>query len=543
MSVVLACDLGGTNFRAALIDASGQTLAEARVPSPAGTEGAGWAEIDPDHWWAALVAAVAQLASSDRALLAQTQGIAICGVTRTQVLLDAQGRSLRPAMTWRDARAAALLPDLLTTLPAGHPESVQVNAFHPVARLAWLRRHEPQHYAQLCTVLEPKDYLNFRLTGVRATDAISSARLLAAASNHVTSIHLDTPANTSGHHVGITLLEAVGLEASLVPQAVSPTDCVGRVVAGLPDVLAMLAGVPVYACSNDTWAAVAGLGALRPGYAYNISGTTEVFGVMGSESVQAPGLMTVQWGDGLYQVGGPGQNGADTLAWLLSLLRDAATGGSSGDGGHSSSGCVGNSDDDDSAPAGHRTHEPLTFETLLAGKRDTQPVLFLPYLQGERVPHWDANLRGAFVGLNRRHRAIDLAWAVMEGVAFLNRIVLERGEQAIGSAVNEIRYGGGAAANPLWCQIKADICERPVVIGRSAQPGLLGAAMVAWAGLGRFISLSAAQAQMAQPGYRYEPRVSHREAYRQLAAWYAQASDALTPVSHGLAAMDGGIAR
>lgn len=518
MSVVLACDVGGTNFRAALIDASGQTLAEARVASPSGSEGAGWAEIDPDDWWAALVAAVTQLAESDRALLAQTQAIAICGVTRTQVFLDAQGRSLRPAMTWRDARAAALLPDLLTTLPAGHPESAQVNAFHPVARLAWLRRHEPQHYAQLRTVLEPKDYLNFRLTGERATDVVSSARWLAAASSHVVSTQLDSLEGSSSHSIERTLLGALGLATSLVPQSVSPTDCVGRVAAGLPGVLARLAGVPVYACSNDTWAAVAGLGALRPGYAYNISGTTEVFGVMGSESVQAPGLMTVQWGDALYQVGGPGQNGADTLAWLLSLLRDAAAGGASG-------------------------HEALTFETLLAGKRDAQPVLFLPYLQGERVPHWDANLRGAFIGLNRRHRAIDLAWAVMEGVAFLNRIVLERGEQAIGSVVSEIRYGGGATANPLWCQAKADICDRPVVIGRSAQSGLLGAAMVAWTGVARFASLSAAQAQMAQPGHRYEPRASHRDAYRQLAAWYAQASEALTPVSHGLAAMDGGIAR
>ena len=531
MSVVLACDLGGTNFRAALIDASGQTLAETQVSSPSGASGAGWAEIDPDEWWATLMAAVTRLAESDRDLLTQTQAIAMCGVTRTQVFLDAEGQSLRPAMTWRDARAAEFLPELLATLPAAHPESAQVNAFHPLARLAWLRRHEPQHYEQLHIVLEPKDYLNFRLTGVQAADLISSARLLAAAREH---------------ELSPSLLQAAGFATSLVPRALSPTDSVGRVVDGLPGELSLLAGVPVYACSNDTWAAVAGLGALRPGYAYNISGTTEVFGVMGSEAVQAPGLMTVQWGDDLYQVGGPGQNGADTLTWLLSLLRDAvvpelrmAAPEAPDDGRR---------DNDDDGHGGSDAHgiahcERPTFETLLAGTRDTQPLLFLPYLQGERVPHWDANLRGAFVGLNRRHRATDLAWAVMEGVAFLNRIVLERGERATGTAVNEIRYGGGAASNPLWCQAKADICERPVVTGQSAQPGLLGAAMVAWTGLGQFSSLSAAQAVMEQPGHRYVPRAERREAYRQLAAWYAQAGEALRPISHGLAAMDGQIAR
>src|SRR3546814_14935528 len=86
------------------------------------------------------------------------------------------------------------------------------------------------------------------------------------------------------------------------------------------DVCSSDLGCPVLACSNDTWAAVAGLGALRPGYAYNISGTTEVFGAIGAEPVQAQGLMTVDWGNDHHQIGGPGQNGADTVAWILPLL-------------------------------------------------------------------------------------------------------------------------------------------------------------------------------------------------------------------------------
>lgn len=539
MSVVLACDLGGTNFRAALIDAAGQTLAEAHVPSPPGSAGAGWAEIDPDEWWSTLIAAVTALAAHDGGLLAQVQAMAICGVTRTQVFLDAEGRSLRPAMTWRDARAEELLAELLPTLPASHPEAAQVNAFHPLARLAWLHRHEPQYAAQLHVVLEPKDYLNFRLTGAQATDAISSARLLASARTdedsevHLASVAQSEPgAEAAGSSRHPSLLHAAGITANVVPQVLAPTQCVGRVMAGLPGLLAKLAGVPVYACSNDTWAAVAGLGALRTGYAYNISGTTEVLGVMGSEEAQAPGLMTVQWGEALYQVGGPGQNGADTLAWLLSLLREPLSLAA-----HAESAQV-------HSNVQHLTGQTgLSFDALLAGARDTQPLLFLPYLQGERVPYWDANLRGAFVGLNRRHGATDLAWAVIEGVAFLNRVVLERGERATGSTVREIRYGGGAAANPLWCQVKADICERPVVTGQAAQPGLLGAAIVAWTGVGQYPFLSLAQAQMAKPGLRYEPSADRRDAYRQLAALYAQATEALLPISHGLAAMDGQIAR
>src|SRR3546814_1120132 len=133
------------------------------------------------------------------------------------------------------------------------------------------------------------------------------------------------------------------------------------------------------------------------------------------------------------------------------------------------------------------------MNALLSAPRDPQAALFLPYLQGERVPYWDPGLRGAFVGLNRRHGPGDLAWAVLEGVAFLNRIVLERAEAALGGPVNEIRFGGGAASNPQWCQVKADICERAVVVGQADQPGVLGAAVAAWAGLGRYDSFAAAQ--------------------------------------------------
>ncbi|OWT70303.1 MULTISPECIES: FGGY-family carbohydrate kinase [unclassified Achromobacter] len=500
MSVVLACDLGGTSFRAALYDAQGQVWAEHALPSPTDGAGAagGQAEIDADEWWAILISLADALAAQAPARFAEIRGIAICGVTRTQILLDDAGQPLRPALTWRDTRAAPDIEALLARLPQDHPELPQVNAFHPMARLDWLRRHEPTVLAQACCVLEPKDYLNFRLTGVRASDPVSMARLHAAAA----------PLRPS-------LLAAAGLAAGLLPPLLSPTDAVGTVSAGLPGALAQLAGVPVFCCANDTWAAVAGLGALRAGHAYNISGTTEVFGVIadvphGQSAPRAAGLMTVDWGDGLHQIGGPGQNGADTMAWLLSVVQGAGS-------------------DQQSLAA--------RVEALLAAPRDPQPVLFLPYLQGERVPYWDADLRGAFVGLNRRHGAGDLAWAVLEGVAFLNRLVLERGEAALGAAVTEIRFGGGAAANAAWCQVKADICGRPVSVGTAREPGALGAAVVAWTGLGHFPSLAAAQESVVREARRYLPDPARQRHYGALYQQYRATEAALAPVSKALVGM------
>jgi xylulokinase len=501
MSVVLACDLGGTSFRAALYDAHGQVRAQHALPSPAGSAGApgGQAEIDAKDWWFILCALADALAAQAPVAFAEIRGIAICGVTRTQILVDDDGTPLRPALTWRDTRAAPDIDALRARLPQDHPELALINAFHPLARLDWLRRHEPAVLARARCVLEPKDYLNCRLTGVRVSDPVSMARLCAAAS----------PAPTS------SLLAAAGLDDGLLPLLRSPAEAVGPVLSGLPGALSRLAGVPVFCCANDTWAAVAGLGALRARHAYNISGTTEVFGVMaqvpqGMAAPRAAGLMTVDWGDGLHQVGGPGQNGADTMAWLLDVLQGQAAG---------------------------RAGMADRVQALLAAPRDPQPLLFLPYLQGERVPYWDADLRGAFVGLNRRHGAGDMAWAVLEGVGFLNRLVLERGEAALGGPVTEIRCGGGAAANAAWCQVKADICGRPVSVGAASEPGALGAAVVAWTGLGHFASLAAAQESAVREARRYVPDPARRRHYDALYQQYRAAEAALAPVSRALAGM------
>lgn len=490
MSIVLACDLGGTSFRAALVDARGGILVQKAIAGPASIDAAGASEIDAGAWWRIMIEACAGLAAEAPELFAAVEAVAICGVTRTQVFIGRDGRQLRPAMTWKDTRSEAAAARLRERLDPAHPEAAAINAFHPLARLAWLREQEEANFHSLACVLEPKDYLNFRLTGRQAGDPVSLARLLAAAA----------PA-ASGD-----LLSAIGLSPSILPPLLEPWQQVGPVLTGLPAPLDRLVGRPVFCASNDTWAGVVGLGAMRDGFAYNISGTTEVLGVMGHEPVRADGLMTVDW-RGLFQLGGPSQNGADTVSWLLSLLGRGEEGG------------IGRE-----------------IDALLAGPRQPQPVLFLPYLQGERVPYWNPALRGAFIGLNRRHGATDLAFAVLEGVAFLNRIVLSRAEAALAGPVAEIRFGGGAAANPVWSQIKADICGRPVVVGASKEPGLLGAAIIAFTGLGRFASLAQAQAALVAVASRFEPDLSRKAGYDALFALYRRSEQALAPISQDLSA-------
>jgi xylulokinase len=458
---ILAADVGGSSIRTALLDREGGITALRAQPHDTQPAADGASEADPEGWFQALAAGADHLL---RSTPHRVGAIAVAAFTRSLVLVDAEGTPIRPAILFNDSRAA-----LLRDLPPDHPETPQVNAFHPLARLAWLARHEPERLARAALALDPKDAINRRLTGIAASDPISAARLAAARD----------------------LLPALGLP-DLLPPLRRPTTILGPVQAGLPGALGRLAGVPVLTMANDTWAAVAGLGALRPGHAYCISGTTEVLGLLHDAPAEAPGLLTVDW-DGLWQIGGPSQHGGDALAWLREQGIDVAP--NTGPG----------------------------------------PPLFLPTLAGERVPHWDPALRGAFLGLARRHGPADLVRAVMQGVACNNRAVLERAEAAAGIRAPELRLGGGGA-RPDWAQLRADLLGRPVLVGACPEPGLLGCAIAAFAAL-EDRPIAALQDRLARPARRFLPDPARREAADRLHALFLQAEAAVAPLSRAFAAM------
>lgn len=462
--MILAIDLGGSGLRAALVDADGGLHAQQAVARPASDDAA------PDLWWTDLLDIAQGLAANDPEGFSAIQGIAACGMTRTQVFVGADGKAVRPAIGFGDIRAAAVLdaagaPDL--------PEAANLNPYHPAARLLWLKHAEPANYAATRVVLEPKDWLAFRLTGVARSDAISMVRLRAAA-------------ETVG---GRSLLTALGLDARMLPEIAAPTAAVGRVAPGLPPPFDRLAGVPVFCGSHDTWAGVLGLGALVPGRAYNVAGTSEVLGLITERAVAAPGLVTVNWGEG-WQVGGPSQSGGATLRHVLRML-------------------------------GREGEEPAAaLAALETARRAPVPPLFLPFLEGERVPYWDAGLRGAFLGLSAEHGPADLLWAALEGIALLNRAVLRRAETAAGRPAEVVRLAGGGARSDLWARIKADALGRPVELCEQPEAGLVGAAAVAWTGLGRYPDLAAAQAAMVRVDRRIEPDPARvAEVDRRAALW------------------------
>jgi xylulokinase len=423
-STVLAIDLGGTSLRAALLTGTGETVALHSAAHSIGVE------ADARVWWDTLRGFIAALPQRPAA-------IALSGFTRSQVLVDAAGQPVRPAQCFPDGRAS---DDGLAGAAEGTWSAM--SPFHPVARLCWVRQHDPAALARARHVLQPKDYLALCLTGVAASDPIANAWAV----DRVTGQRTDRP------------LRAAGLDPDLLPPFLAPTERVGFAVRiGWPD-------VPVFTGSMDTWVASVGAGVGMAGDAYIISGTTDAGGVLTAQPEPRPGLVTVPW-NGVFHTGGPSGAGADCLAWAATLLGVA---------------------------------DVTDVIQLAAGSRE--PPLFLPSLSGTRAPGWNPAARGALLGLRRAHGPADITRAVLEGVAFADAALFG------GLPMQRVVLAGGGARSDLWSQIRADVFAQPV-LRTPGETGLLGAAAVAWTGLGHFASLADAQKVLCQQGCdRFEPR-------------------------------------
>jgi xylulokinase len=407
---ILAVDVGGSALRAGLVRADGTILASSAVALRIEEPRAGWAELDPQKWWDAFTLASGRVLRGAPGVAA----VCVCAMTRTQVLLDRNGRAVGRAILFRDRRAG----------------------FDLESRLAWIERHQPARAARIAHVLEPKDYLASRLTGV-------------------------------------------------LPDAdLEPAQHIGTVSS-----LAKLAGVPVFAGAMDTWASAVGAGAVEPGQAYDVAGTTEAVGLVIAHPASAPGLRSFRWTATAHQVGGPTQAGADCARWCHDVFRVRGS----------------------LANAIARVGSTL---------RPDAP-LFLPYLAGERAPVWSGDVRGAFQRVDRAHTPDDFLWSVMEGVAHAVRDIVAIAAKATGTGARELRACGGGAQSDAWCSLKADVLGIPVIRSRAAETGLVGAAMAAAVGLGWYRDLEQAASRMAKPGRRFLPRRRFADGYAQRAAQYA----------------------
>jgi xylulokinase len=414
--VLLGIDLGTSSVKALLLSEDGYSVGEGgsasylvRSPHP------GWAESSPEDWWNAVVDA-AKSAVGKRGT--QVKALGLSGQMHGVVLTDNRGRPLRPAVLWADARSGEQLLayrelDQDARRRIANPPAVGMAG----PSLLWLRDHEPDVYASARWALQPKDWLRLRLTGEVVTEpSDASATLL----YDLRSDGWDYP-----------VVETLGLRPALLAPLVASADVAGTLSREVAGCLGLRAGLPVAAGAADTAAAMLGGGLLRPGSVQLTVGTGGQIVAPKSNPEPDPHERTH-----LYRAATPDlwysmaaiQNAGLALEWARGVL-------------------------------GASWEE--VYDEAFAVPPGAGSVLFLPHLSGERTPHFDPGVRGAWIGLGLDHGRGHLLRAALEGVAFALREGLEALEDA-GTVVPELRLAGGGTVREPWQRLLADVLGRPL---------------------------------------------------------------------------------
>lgn len=461
------------------MDTEGRRVASFAAPYPTRRPAAGRVEQDPEDWLRLVRAALEQFAPHGAAA-----ALCLTSQVNTHVFADADLTVLHPAIVWQDGRAAEAgaaldrgitVEDKIAWLGAPIP----VDASHALARMAWMQAAHPEIWARTAHVLLPRDWVLARLTGVRVTDPISAVGLVTPGFDYADGL----------------IAHLAGAGGRLVPLA-DPLAVVGHVGRDWP-----FAGTPVVLGVMDAWASLFGLGVAREGEGFYLSGTSEVLGILSGAVMPQAGIIVFPEWRGMRLHAAPTQSGGAALDWVARIT---------GRGVEEVAGSV-------PVPA-------------------ADGPLFLPHLQGERAPIWDAAARGAFAGITGRHGPDDLAAAVMEGVAFSARLAFEALEQSAGVRPALLRAGGGGFASDAWAQMRADVLGRPVARVAGRDPGAMGAAVMAGVGCGIMPDLAAATERLVSVDRVFHPRTeASARADARFALWREMYA-ALRPISHALAA-------
>ncbi len=474
---LIGIDVGTTAIKAILIDRNGRRLADYARPVGMSRPVPGFAEQDPADWMDGVLAALTRFTHEHN--LSGLLGIGICSQVNTHVFVDANGKPLMPAITWQDGRAAPDAAALDARVTAeqklrwfGAP--IPIDASHALSRLAYSERVHPDIFFGSAYLLLPKDYCVMQLTGAVGSDAISAVGLTGADLRYVAE-----------------LLDLVPAAHKKLPPLHPFTHVAGSVREGLP-----CAGVPVVTGVMDAWAGMFGTGVVADGDAMYQTGTSEIPGIVSANVTPTPGVIVFPPYEGIVLHAAPTQSGGAALSWLGGVL----------------------------------SKTPAEMSALAATTPPSDAIpLFLPHLQGERAPLWDAATRGVFARMDARAGTAEMVVSVMEGVAFSVRLAFDALQKSAGVKLTSANIGGGGARADAWCQIRADALG--FALRRTAVPDVaaIGAAILAGLGSGAFASLPAAVHDIVSFDRTFEPNVAFKGYYADKFARYVNLYETLKP--------------
>lgn len=435
LETYIGLDLGTSGLRALLVDADGTALGSAEAKCSVSHPQSGWSEQYPADWVAACETAFADLRAAHPKGFAAVRGIAAAGHMHGAVLLDAQDHVLRPCILWNDSRSHAEAADLDAIDEVRAVSGNIVFSGFTAPKLIWVAKHEPQVFAQVAKVLLPKDYLNLWLCGAHVGDMSDAAG----------TSWLDVKARGWS----AALLSRSGMRADQMPHLVEGSQKAGLIRPELAKAWGLSADVVIAGGGGDNAVAACGVGALQDGDGFVSLGTSGVLLAARDRFAPKPDTAVHSFchavPDRWYQMGVI-LAATDSLNWLSRQL------------GQGPAALAGQLPDQITAPG---------------------QVQFLPYLSGERTPHNDSAVRGAFLHLDISGGPEELTRAVMEGVAFALRDSLEA-LRATGARLERLLAIGGGMQSPYWIELCATVLNLPLDVPAQGEFGAaMGAARLA----------------------------------------------------------------
>ena len=486
-STLLAFDIGTSGLKASLVDENLNIIRNVTTSYPTHHYPNGGCEQEAADWWMSAVRAMMMLRELAPEYVKRVDAIGVSGHMLGCLPMDKDGQTLRPAMIHADTRALAISNALRARFGRDYFYEICGNVLSPASTLCktlWLKENEPGLYARTYRILQSKDYLVYRLTGHMETTDMSDA-------SHGLLMNLET------RQYDTEMFHNVGVDLDKFPQIHTSCEIAGRLSEEAAGCLGLRAGIPVSVGGGDGACA----GVAKPGDFYLSLGTTAWI----AGQMDAPFIDPQHRVFHIYALDGHGCNVFGTeqcagrsVSWAMDLFEVASARAF------------------DSAAA-----------TAPAGAGG---LIYLPYLEGERSPVFDALAQGVFFGMNVTHRREHFARAVLEGTSCalgqIFDVLCER------EPIAALRIIGGGTKSLIWKQILADICGVPLleVSTYADSAASLGAAAAAGVGIGLFESLPEAAGHVALRG-RVDPG-EDAPRYRLTKERYAMLYPALQEVFH-----------
>ncbi len=495
--IFIGVDLGTTSTKAVAFGRDGGTLAEGEKEYSLHSPLPDRAEQDPDDIFEAVLHSLSGTVDVLEKAGCRASGVAFSAAMHTLLALDAGGNPLTPSITYADNRAvrqAERIRDDLDGLSVHRRTGTPIHPMSPLAKLLWFREEDPETFEAAARWVSIKEYVFYKLFGEFVVDySIASATGLFNLEN------LDWDEGA---------LEISGVSRDQLSTPVPTTHALEGPEPEYVERLGIEEDTPFVVGANDGVLANLGVGAIDPGVVACSIGTSGAVRTV----VREPGVddegrtFCYALTDEMWVIGGPINNGGIALQWardgLFPNLKEVAE------------------------QQGRDPYELM--EELAEGVgAGSGGVVFLPYLTGERAPHWNADVKGVFFGLTLQHGREHLIRAVLEGVIYQMNSVARSLEEVAGEPA-EVRATGGFSRSELWRGILADVFGKEILFPDSYQSSCLGAALLGMKALGFIDSLDAAKS-IIEVETRQEPDQDNARTYKKLMEVFTRLYERLEP--------------